>query len=507
MKQKYVKMNNNQRHLSLGNFSRIVKEISLNKTFASQTEIFFGLFGVDDVSDSTINNYCIGYRSIGTDFKQIYIKRKKYPNREFDETMISLLSILKGQIQSYKTHEDVIKLTKDELFKKLCLELYNLAKNDEDVTAEFTSNIYNLIREEKLYECMCEFLLYIVLEKSQPIYVSKTQRELFESILNNTNISMNDLESFLKVQMQDGINYTYSLKKLSKEGNPYASFELGDMEYKGIMSGFPRYVKAYEYFLISAGKNHPRAHWLVARMLLEGKIGNQTKEDLEKGFNHLIGAEKLGSIAAVNSIGLCYLNGICVDKDKEKAKKYFESAASNDYVYAHNNLGKIYEEEGNLEKAFNHYLFSSSLEESWACNKMGMWYKDGIYVDKDLKKSYEYFNKALNVPMNILNFWAYFNLAKYFYLDGNFEAGVEKNLNKAVDYFELCLSHIDDAYLELINIYIDKYEIERKQIYLDKVNEYLDYLSLKPDYEKYSKKIGKKLSNLIKEKIIIVKNI
>ncbi len=64
METKYVKMNNNQRELSLGNFCRIVKELSLNKTFANQTEVFYAIFGVDNVSDSTINNYCIGYRSI-----------------------------------------------------------------------------------------------------------------------------------------------------------------------------------------------------------------------------------------------------------------------------------------------------------------------------------------------------------------------------------------------------------------------------------------------------------
>ena len=129
METKYLKMNNNQRHLSLGNLCRIIKELSLNKTFANQTEIFYAIFGVDDVSDSTINNYCIGYRSIGTDFKQIYIKRKAYPNKEFDETMMSIASIIKGQIFNNKNHDEIVNILNDSIFKKLCLELYNLAKN------------------------------------------------------------------------------------------------------------------------------------------------------------------------------------------------------------------------------------------------------------------------------------------------------------------------------------------------------------------------------------------
>lgn len=504
---KYVKMNNNQRHLSLGNFCRIVKELSLNKAFATQSEIFAGLFGIDDVSDSTVNNYCIGYRAIGSDFKKNYIKRKKYPNREFDDTIISIYNILKGQINSVKNHDEIIKITQDDLFKKLCLNLYNLAKNDEDVTPLFTRNIYKLINENKYYDCMCEILLYIVLEKPQPIYTDKTQREMLEELLNNTNISMNDLESFLKVQLQDGINYIYSLKKLSKQNNPYASFELGDMEYKGIMSGIPRYNKAYDFFNISASKNHPRAHWLIGKMLMEGKIGNKTKEDLKKGFNHLKEAEKLGSIAAINSIGLCYLKGIYKNKNKEKSIKYFNLAASHDYVYAHNNLGKIYEIDGDLKKAFEHYYISSSLEESWACNKMGVWYKDGIYVSKDLKKSFEYFNLALNVPKILLNHWAYFNLAKYFYLNGSYEANVEKDLNKAINYFDKCKDFIDDAYLELIDIYIKLYKKDLNDEHLNKINEYIKVLSLKDNYEKYEKIIGKKMSNLTKQRIIVIKNV
>ena len=77
MKKNFIKMNNNQNQLSLGNFCKIVKELAQNKSFANQTEVFYCLFGVDNVSDSTINNYCIGYRSIGTEFRQIYIKYKK----------------------------------------------------------------------------------------------------------------------------------------------------------------------------------------------------------------------------------------------------------------------------------------------------------------------------------------------------------------------------------------------------------------------------------------------
>ncbi len=507
METKYLKMNNNQRHLSLGNFCRIIKELSLNKTFANQTEIFYAIFGVEDISDSTINNYCIGYRSIGTDFKQIYIKRKKYPNKDFDETMMSIASIIKGQIYNNKTHNEILNILNDSIFKKLCLELYNLAKNDESVDIEFTKKISKLIQEEKIYDTLCELLIYIVLEKKQPIYVDKTQRELFENILNNTNISMSELEQFIKVQLNDGINYTYSIKKMAKEGNPYASFELGDLEYTGMMTGNPRYIKAYEYFKVAAEKNHPRANWLIAKMLLQGQIGSQTNEDYENAYNYLKNAESLGSIAAINTLGIIYLKGLGKNKNIDKAIEYFKKAASENYVYAYNNLGKIAEENKDYEKAFKYYSFSASLEESWASNKLGQWYRKGIYVEKDMKKACEYYKQALDVPKSILNHWAYYNLAKYFYLDGSYEANTEKNIDKAIEYFEKTIPQIEQSYEELIYIYIDKYAESQKDEYLNKINKYLSILSLKPYYKNCEEKIKQKLKEIEKEKLIIIKNI
>ena len=161
METKYVKMNNNQKELSLGNFCRIVKDQSLNKSYAGQPDVFYAIFLAEDVSDSTINNYCIGYRTIASEFKKIYQKRKKYPNKEFDETIQNLISIIKGNIYSDLTHDGIVKESQNTL-KKLALELYNIAKNDKTVTDEFTKKINELIKENKIYECICEILLFIV---------------------------------------------------------------------------------------------------------------------------------------------------------------------------------------------------------------------------------------------------------------------------------------------------------------------------------------------------------
>ena len=361
---KYLKLNNNDNQLSLGNICRIIKNNSVSKIFAGQTDIFCALFNIDTISDSTVNNYCIGYRSIGPDYKNIYQTFEKNGYKDFENVAINIINILEGNIKTLENKEEVKKyLTQSPQVSKLCLDLYNLAKNDISVPRNLTSEINKLITQKNYYEVLKKILTYAILVKPQPIYIDDNRYELVENILNDTNISVKELEKMLKLQMQDGINYTYSIKKLSREGNPYASFELGEMEYKGTMTGRPRYIESYKYLKVAEEKNHPRATWLIAKMFLEGKLTSDKEESIEEGFKYLKKAENLGSTAAINTLGTCYLTAQNPNHqtDEDKALTYFHKAASHNYVYAFNNLGKYYEQKGDRKTAFNYYLKSAEL--------------------------------------------------------------------------------------------------------------------------------------------------
>lgn len=74
MSKNYIKLNVNDNHLSYGNFSRLIKELSKNKSSAMQSELFMVIFNVDDINDTTVNNYCVGVRGINEIYKQKYIK-------------------------------------------------------------------------------------------------------------------------------------------------------------------------------------------------------------------------------------------------------------------------------------------------------------------------------------------------------------------------------------------------------------------------------------------------
>ena len=105
-----------------------------------------------------------------------------------------------------------------------------------------------------------EILFYIILEKKQPIYINEVINETIENILNNTNISINDLENFLNIQFKDGISYIYSLKQLSENNNPYACFELGLKEYEN-----PLKKRRNEHALKSISGRKPALPKMVKR--------------------------------------------------------------------------------------------------------------------------------------------------------------------------------------------------------------------------------------------------
>lgn len=418
------------------------------------------------------------------------------------DTILNLTSLLDGYIYTDE-YKNTKFLNNNQNLKNLCMSLYNLAKNDTSVPTVFIKKLQNSLTNNNFYICITEMIFYIILEKKQPIYIETIVNETIENILNNTNISINDLQNFLTLQFKDGTNYTYSLKQLAKNNNPYACFELGMMEYNGEITGTPRYNKSYEYFKIASSFNHPRANYLIAKMLLDKKIGTLSQKDINLAWNYLQTASNLGSIAALNAIGIFYLN---YKSDEKTAIEYFIKATQSDYVYAYNNLGKIYETKKDYQTAFSYYLKSANLEESWACNKVGEMYRLGIGTEKDLKKSYDYYNLSLEVPIKLINHWAKYNLAKYFYLKGNYEANIEQNIPLALNLLEQSKeNNLLEANIELLYFYTDKYFQKKEEKTLTKINNLIQEIEQHPNFNLTHKQIIEKTINQIKKNLLSIK--
>lgn len=485
MNKNFIKMNNNTNQLSLGNLIQIIKKYSVNKHLANQAYLFCLIFNIEDVNESTVNNYCIGARSISDDYKNIYLDlQKKYLKDKsiFVPIIGKIAGIIIGQLDNTQTIEE---LNNNKYLKKICLTLYNISKNDKSVEDDFSTKLYKLINDNNIYECLSELLIFVILEHRQPIYINEKIKEKLENILYNTNISLESLQEFISMHFDDGINYDYTVRQLAKKNNPYALFELGLSEYSGKMMGYPRYNIAFEYFEKAASFNHPKANYIAGRMLIEGNVGNCSEIDIKKGLQYLNKAEQLNNIACLNTLGQFYLK----NNDENKAIKYFEKAAIHNFVYAFNNLGKIYEKKKQYAKAFEYYLKSANLEESWACNKVGEMYRLGIGTNIDLKKAFEYYNKALNVEIEFVDNYAKYNLAVYFYMYGNYEINLEKDESKALQLLEESSKKIIDSQIFLLCYYVSKND-------LDNIYKYKEIIENNP---KFDLKLKKHIEEIIKK--------
>ena len=151
MEKKFIKMNNNLNQLSLGNLIRIIKKNSINKHLASQAEIFCIIFDVDNVNESTINNYCIGARCIGDEYKNIYVDLRKQYNKDnaiFIPIIGQISCILMGNI--YDKHS-LKQINNNDRLKNACISLYNISKNDAKVSEDFSAKLLKLINTNNLF--------------------------------------------------------------------------------------------------------------------------------------------------------------------------------------------------------------------------------------------------------------------------------------------------------------------------------------------------------------------
>ena len=156
----YIKLNNNNEHLSLGNLFNIIKKLSINKSNTTQTEIFCILFNIDNISDTTVGNYCTGYRAIGNDYKQIYINYKKHYEKD-KKTLINTINNLIIIMEGYgNNHLTVESINNNPLFQKLCINIIPLIKNDIYIPINTKRNFLTIYENKNYYEFFSEMLFY-----------------------------------------------------------------------------------------------------------------------------------------------------------------------------------------------------------------------------------------------------------------------------------------------------------------------------------------------------------
>lgn len=512
-KKNFIRLNINDSYLSFGNVCRIIKEESNCKNTFLQSDLFCILFNIDSIADSTVNNYCTGFRAINTEYKNIFLGFKnEYSKNNYAliPLIIKLLSLLDNTVYSDAKININFVNSNLKLFH-ICSKLYSISKNDSDISISFSNKLYELIEKHDLYNFIILVLFYVILEKKQPIFVEDSFSSVIEKKIYDTNISVKDIENFVDIQLNSGIWSIRGITELAKTGNPFACFELASLEYYGIISNTPRYDLAYKYYKIAAEHNHPVANWAIGYMYYNGLIGCNSKHDKYLSLKYFNRARKLRCSNAFNNLGIIIQNGEFphIKPNTKKSIEFFNQAISLGNIYAYNNLGKIYENQKNYKKAFEYFLISANSDESWACNKVGEYYRKGISCKKDLKKAFEYYTKSSESCKFTLCNWSKYNLAKYFYATGAIDIGISKDINKAIHLLEDSSTSLIASIEELICIYYDKYitydsscnltGISSKLDLLAKLNYWINKIEIHPNYNNNIKKKTEQMLKLIKK--------
>ncbi len=398
MKKRYIKMNE-KNILSLGNICNCIKEVSCGKS-AMQKEIFCVLFNTNDINNSTVNNYIIGIRAIGVLYKKVYIdlyNKYKEDKNIFCDIVINIISLLDEKI--YNINENKIDFINNNYnFNNLCIKILDICNKDNSLSEDFVNKLNNFVKYNNLYDMFVLALYHSIVVNKQPIFVTDV----------NVSFNKNELENYMKVKLYEGVSYVSSLILLSKNKNMYACAEIGSLAYDGLINGNADYNMAYKYYLIAADKGHPKACYMIANLIYKGFV----KENVNIMWKYLNKGIKLGSNAAINLKGLCYLNGVNPKNiiNKNKAIEYFNEASKSGYAFAYNNLGYIYEKDNDMDKAIEYYKISADLGNSWALNKMGEYYRN----KGDKETAYLYYTMSNDAPINERCKWAKYNLEKYF---------------------------------------------------------------------------------------------
>ena len=136
MKKNFIRLNTNDNYLSFGNLCRVIKEISQNE-YLLQTDLFEIIFDTEDIADSTVNNYCTGFRPINIKYKMFYrdlFDSYQTNKKVFVPIISNLVDLLNNKQFDYST-KTIKSINEDKKLYRACEMLYSISKNDSDVSS------------------------------------------------------------------------------------------------------------------------------------------------------------------------------------------------------------------------------------------------------------------------------------------------------------------------------------------------------------------------------------
>ena len=387
-----------------------------------------------------INNYLeeLDYfkRALNSKFNEVsYVDYKKLlKNEDFIYEICVWLAIKCGE-EDYSLFIDELSETEKDIFDKyITLSFENEDEKD---------NIFNSFGEDSLEDFEDEYIekeevsaeenllsgeLYYLGKNVEKNYYRA--REYFEKAAKEGN---EHAESYLGLFYEKGyggeqdINKAlYWYKKAALKGNIFAQYSLGFIYYEGeeveknLSYAFKWYkeaaekgfapaqyalsylykngegceknnFKAYYWLEECADNDFEDAYYILGQSYLEG---NNIETNYKKAFFYLSKGVSKKDKSCLESLGDMYYWGLYVKQDKEKAFTLYNESIEEGNIELYYKLGKIYEEEGNLEEALTLFYNGHENGDIKSTQRLGAMYLNGEGVKEDKKKGLEYIKKA-----------------------------------------------------------------------------------------------------------------
>lgn len=180
------------------------------------------------------------------------------------------------------------------------------------------------------------------------------------------------------------------IRELAENGDKEAQFRLGLKYHKG--EDLPKNdIEAAKWYQKASDQNQLDARHNLALLY---KTGNGVKKDLKVAFELEKSAAELGQKYSQNTLGLYFLDGIGTAQNISEGIKWLTTSANQNLADAADNLGKVYARDKYVaidnKKAFYWYQKAAQLGNSSSQLSTCLLYKKGLGVEKNVNKALEY---------------------------------------------------------------------------------------------------------------------
>ena len=201
---------------------------------------------------------------------------------------------------------------------------------------------------------------------------------------------------------------------------------------------------------------------LVAAFGQESPLFDKACKAYEEGnyktaVEYLKYAADLGHAESQNLLGVCYMEGLGVQKDEAEADKWFRASAAQGCAGAQRNIGLGYYNNGEYEKAVEWYRKAADQWDAEAQLYLGLCYLLG----KGVAVNYEEADKLLFLSAGQGNAQAQFNLGLGRFNNGNYKEAVEWYRRAAEQGYDSAQLNLAICYLTGKGVEIDYKEADK----------------------------------------------